>query len=97
MARGRPPGAGKYTERQRFIIRVFFLHGMSNAKIARMMQTFGCVMTPGMVQGQVESLGYRKREMPRAVRQRFLDELKKDRIDKRDRQKPLPEWAFEAK
>lgn len=97
MARGRPIGAGKYTERQRFIIRVLFLYGMSNADIARVMQTLGCTMTPGMVQGQVESLGYRKREMPRAVRQRFLDELKTNRIDKRDRQTPLPDYFFIAR
>lgn len=95
--RGRPPGTGRYSERHRYIIRVLFLYGLPAAEIARVIGGFGILMSKGQVQGLISRLGYRRREMPRAVRQRFLDRLKANRLDKVERQTPLPEWAFTAR
>jgi len=94
MTRGRPKS---YTERQRYLLRVLFLYGCSPAEIAKFMGMYDCQMTPAMASGQVAALGYRKRDMPRAVRQRLLDELKANRLDKQGRLTPLPDWFFEAR
>jgi hypothetical protein len=94
MTRGRPK---TYTERHRYIIRVLFLYGLTAGEIVKMMQVFGVLMSEPQVRGQIESLGYRRREMPRAVRQRLLNTLKATRLDKVDRQTPIPDYFFEAK
>jgi hypothetical protein len=73
--RGRPKS---YTERQRFMIRVFFLCGFSHAEIAKKMTALKVPMSAAMVSGQIAALGYRKKEMPREVRQRLLDKLMLD-------------------
>jgi hypothetical protein len=92
--RGRPK---TYTERHRFIIRVLFLYGLTSGEIAKMMHMFGVLMSKPQVQGQIAALGYRRAEMPRAVRQRLLNTLKSTRLDKVDRQTPIPDYFFEAK
>ena len=94
MPRGRP---SKYTKRHRYVIEVLFLHGLSPAAIARVMSCYGAPMTPAAVSGQIASLNYRKADMPQAVRQRFLDEKAKNRLDKDGRSTPLPDWAFTAR
>lgn len=96
-ARGRPKGTGRYSERHVYIIRVLFLYGLSAAGIARLMQNFGVTMSTPQVQGQIAALGYRRSEMPHAVRQRFLDDLKADRIDKTGRFTPIPDYFFRAR
>lgn len=96
-ARGRPKGTGRYSDRHVYIIRVLFLYGFSAASIARMMTTIGVLMSVPQVQGQIASLGYRRSVMPRAVRQRLLDDLKKNRIDQRDKQTGLPDYFFTAR
>lgn len=95
--RGRPKGSSSYTERHRYILRVLFLYGCSAGETAKIMGMYGCPMTAGMVSGQVAALGYRKKEMPRSVRQRLLDEAKTKRLDRSNQQMGLPEHFFEAR
>jgi hypothetical protein len=76
---------------------VLFLYGCSPAEIARLMRMYGCPMTAGMVSGQIAALGYRKKEMPRVVRQRLLDEIKVNRLDLAGRQMGLPDHFFIAR
>lgn len=97
MKRGRPIGSSRYPERIRFIIRVLFLYGLSHAEIARMMKMYGVVMSKPQVSGQIASFGYRKADMPRAVRQRFLNGLKPLRLDMDGRNTPLPDYFFTAR
>lgn len=92
--KGRPKS---YTERQRYLIRVLFLYGCSPAEIAKFMGMYGYPMSAAMVSGQIAALGYRKKEMPRAVRQRLLDEVKVIRLDRAGQQMALPDSFFEAR
>jgi hypothetical protein len=94
MARGRPP---KYTERHRYVLQVLYLYGLSLSEIARLMAHYGVTMSKPQVAGQIATLGYRKDEMPRAVRQRFLDGLKVNRLDKAGRYMALPDHFFTAR
>jgi hypothetical protein len=90
--RGRPR---KYSDRQRFIVSVLWLHGMSEQAIADLVSRYGIVaMTRPAVSCQIGQTPFRGRDkMPVQVRQRFLDTLKANRLDAR----ALPDQFFEVK
>lgn len=92
--RGRPP---KYTSRHRFMIEVLHLHGLSYERIAVVMRRYNVPMTDSTVRWIVSQLPYRKAEMPVAVRQRFLDRLKGNRLDRSYGQPGLPDDFYIAK
>lgn len=88
--RGRPR---KYSDRQRFIISVLWLHGMSEQAIADGVTGLR-PMSRAAVSCQIGQTPFRGRDkMPVAVRQRFLDQLKEHRLDGGI----LPENLFEVK
>lgn len=89
--RGRPR---KYTDRQRYILSVMWLHGMSEQAIASTVTRFHIVpMNRKQVSKQICQTPFRGRDqMPVAVRQRFLDRLRQHRLD----DKILPDSFFEA-
>lgn len=91
MPRGRPK---KYTDRHRFLIEVLHLRGLSASKVVALMEIYGVHMTVRSVQSIVHQLPYRRTEMPRAVRQRFLDRLKAHRLDRNHGQQGLPDAFF---
>lgn len=90
-ARGRPR---LYTDSQRYIISVMYLHGMSCEAIAKAVTRFEIVpMDRKQVWGLIAQTPFKGRDqMPMQVRQRFLDRLKKHRLDNRI----LPDSFFEA-
>lgn len=92
MPRGRPR---KYSDRQRFIISVLWLYGMSDRQIADSMRAYlGVPMTSKAVGGVLGQTPFRGRsDMPAAVRQRFLDTLKRHRLDRG----ALPDQFFKVK
>ena len=77
--RGRPP---KFTMRHRFMVEVLWLHGLPTARIAAVMRLYSVPMAESTVRLLVSQLPYRGAEMPVAVRQRFLDRLKANRLDR---------------
>lgn len=91
MGRGRP---SKYTTRQRFMIEVLHLHGLSAEGVARIMTRYGVPMTLKAAQGMIYRLPNWNFGMPAAVRQRRLDALKKDRQDCAYGQPGLPDEFF---
>jgi len=94
MPRGRP---SKYTVRQRFMIEVLHLHGLSAEGIARIMARYGVPMTRKSVQRQVWSLPHKAGALPADVRQRLLDALRKERQDFAHGQPGLPSEFFKVK
>lgn len=78
--RGRPR---KYSDKQRYIVSVLWLHGMSEQTIADGVSGYGIrPMSRAAVGGQLSQTPFRGRDkMPAAVRQRFLDQLKSHRLD----------------
>lgn len=89
--RGRPT---KYTARHIFLIEVLNLRGLPASKIVHLMNIYGVPMTIRSVQSIVHRLPYRRAEMPPAVRQRFLDRLKANRLDRNHGQPGLPDAFF---
>lgn len=92
--RGRPP---KYTSRHRFMIEVLHLHGLPAERIAAVMRLYSAPMNESTVRWIVSQMPYRKAEMPVAVRQRFLDRLKANRLDRNHGQPGLPDDFYIAK
>ena len=92
--RGRPP---KYTARHRFMVEVLWLHGLPMARIASVMRLYSVPMAESTVRLLVSQLPYRKAEMPAAVRQRFLDKLKANRLDRNHGQTGLPNEFYLAR
>lgn len=92
--RGRPP---RFTERHRFMVHVLHLHGLSYERIAVVMCLYSVPMTDSTVRWIVSQLPYRKAEMPVAVRQRLLDRLKANRLDRNHNQHGLPDDFYVAK
>jgi hypothetical protein len=91
--RGRPP---RYTDRHRFMVHVLHLHGLSSERIAVVMRLYSVPMGESTIRWIVSQLPYRKAEMPRVVRQRFLDKLKAHRLDRNHGQEGLPDEFFIA-
>lgn len=89
--RGRPT---KYTARHRFLIEVLNLRGLPASKIVHLMNIYGVPMTVRSVQSIIHRLPYRRAEMPPAVRQRFLDRLKANRLDRNYGLPGLPDEFF---
>lgn len=92
--RGRPP---KYTARHRFMIEVLHLHGLSHVRIAVVMCLYSVPMTDSTVRWIVSQLPYRRAEMPVKVRQRFLDRLRANRLDRAYGQDGLPDEFYMAR
>ena len=92
--RGRPP---KYSDRHRFIIEVLHLHGLTPSRIVGVMHLYSVPLTVKAVESIIYRLPYRRKEMPAAVRQRFLDRLKARRLDNAHGQPPLPDEFFIAR
>lgn len=91
MKRGRPR---VYTDRQRYIISVMYLHGMSAQSIASILTRFDLApLTRKKVSGIISQTPFNNRDaMPLSVRQGLLDKLKAHRLDGRI----LPDSYFEA-
>lgn len=88
--RGRPK---KYSSRQRFLISVLVLHGMSTAEVAAVMRLYGVPMSRQAVWKQVAATGFSKDESA-VIRQRHLDRLKEKRLDWSHGQTGLPDQFF---
>lgn len=91
---GRP---SRYTERHRFMIEVLYLHGMSSSRIAASMRLYNVPMSERAVQKIVAGFPYRKTEMPVSVRQRLLDRLKSQRLDRSHGMTGLPDEFYTAR
>jgi transposase len=91
--RGRPK---KYSERQRFMISVLILHGLTHSEVATVMAHYGVPMSRKAVWAQIAQTGFSK-DKPAQVRQRLLDRLKANRLDYSHGQKGLPDQFFTVK
>lgn len=94
MKRGRPP---KYTARMRFMVEVLHLHGLPASRVASVMRLYSVPMSEKAVESLIYQLPYRRKEMPAAVRQRFLDRLKANRLDRTHGQEGLPDQFYQAR